>query len=709
MNDVNQFTPKSPSLRSLAENTLLAPHFTTRPSLTPEDSQRLIHELQVHQIELEMQNEELQRARQETEKSLQRYSDLYDSAPVGYFTLTVDGAITAVNLSGATLFGVPRGQLIGQRFAQFVATGSRPAFLAFLDRTSGSSTKQACDLEIRPKGSGALYVQIEAMAAGSRLECRFALIDITGRRLMESQLLESESHYRLLTEEVSDVVWKTDREHRVTYISPADLRLRGFRADEVIGCTADEMMSDEGKRAFSKIVRQRRDSELTGAPSGTLCFEIQQRCKNGTAIWTEIISTPERGADGAITGYHGISREITGRKQAARLTQQLMQAQKAESLGVLAGGVAHDFNNILMAIFGNADLALFHLDQDSPVAEHLRRGQQAAARAAGLTKQMLAYSGKGKFIIEELDLRRLLEDSLQLLASSVSKKAALRVNLPEQLPAVVADASQLSQVITNLVVNASEAIGEAGGMISIAAHALECSRSCLQEIWYAEGLAEGRYVCLEVADTGCGMDQETVARLFDPFFSTKFTGRGLGMSAVQGIVKGHKGVIRVVSEPGAGTTVQVLLPAGAATAAVHQPELTAAAADDWTGSGSVLIVDDEESVRGVGVAMLEALGFTPISARNGRQALSKFKANPGIVFVLLDLTMPVMDGEQCFRKLRQLDSGVKVIMASGYHEQEVTPKFAGEGMSGFLQKPYSLAELRSTVRRCLQAEGPVED
>ena len=393
------------------------------------------------------------------------------------------------------------------------------------------------------------------------------------------------------------------------------------------------------------------------------------------------------------------ARYITERKQAeeekSRLGEQLLHAQKLESLGVLAGGIAHDFNNILMAIIGNADLALMRLNSESPVVENLHRIEQAAMRAADLAKQMLAYSGKGKFFVENIDINCLLEEMRHMLEVSISRKAVLQLNLAQSVPAIEADISQIRQIIMNLVINASEAIGDKGGVISVTTGSKYCDSSYLKEVWLHENINQGLYVYIEVSDTGCGMDQETLSKIFDPFFTTKFTGRGLGMAAVFGIVRGHKGVIKAYSEPDKGSTFRILLPVS------EKPEALSdfhSISEEWHGSGTVLLVDDEESIRAIGSEMLRTLGFQVIVAEDGGDALDKFKNNPSIQFVILDLTMPRMDGEQCFRELRKINPGAKVIISSGYNKQDVTQKFDGKGLAGFIQKPYTLSELKETIK-----------
>jgi CheY-like chemotaxis protein len=282
-----------------------------------------------------------------------------------------------------------------------------------------------------------------------------------------------------------------------------------------------------------------------------------------------------------------------------------------------------------------------------------------------------------------------------MLEVSISKKAVLRYNLHRPLPAVTADATQIRQIIMNLVINASEAIGDKSGIIAITTGCLELTEAYRKNLFHDEQMPEGLYVFVEIADTGCGMNKETLAKVFDPFFTTKFTGRGLGMAAVLGIVRGHKGAIKVYSEEGKGTSFKFLLPAGT------QPFAPCTGAEDmikdWRGSGTVLLVDDEESILELGNEMLRELGYEVITAKDGREGLHKFTSRSDIGIVILDLTMPHMDGEQCFRELRQINPQVRVIMSSGFNEQEVTQKFVGKGLAGFIQKPYKLSELRNVL------------
>ena len=397
--------------------------------------------------------------------------------------------------------------------------------------------------------------------------------------------------------------------------------------------------------------------------------------------------------------------DITERKSAEnkrlQLERQMQETQKLESLGVLAGGIAHDFNNLLTVILGNASLALDELPPTSAAGDNLKAIEHTALRAAELCRQMLAYSGKGRFVIEAVELGALIQDMVSLLKASISKKAMLHLNLAESLPSLRGDPSQIRQIVMNLVINASEALGEHAGTITLATGLLEASPEPLAGIHLDEPLAEGPYVWLEVSDTGCGMDPETRRRIFEPFFTTKFTGRGLGLSAVLGIVRGHQGALKVQSEPGKGTSFKVLFPA--APQEVPTPPRSGEPKPGlWKGAGTILLVDDEESVRTMGRRMLERSGFQVLTAADGRAALEIYRARRGeIALVLLDLTMPDLDGEETFHELRQIDPNVRVVMSSGYTESEIIPRFAGQGLTGFLQKPYTTAALMECLRGSL--------
>jgi signal transduction histidine kinase/CheY-like chemotaxis protein len=401
-----------------------------------------------------------------------------------------------------------------------------------------------------------------------------------------------------------------------------------------------------------------------------------------------------------------IATDISDRKRAEEerlhLERQVQHAQKLESLGLLAGGIAHDFNNLLVGVLGGTDLALQHISPTSPARELLEDVTEAAHRAGDLANQMLAYSGKGRFIVEPTDLSALIKEMFQLIEASVPKKCRIAYELDDDLPATEVDVTQIRQIALNLVVNAAEAIGEEVGTVAIATGSLQCDREDLAKVYPGDEAEEGRYVYLEVKDSGVGMDSETVQKIFDPFFTTKTTGRGLGLAAALGIVRGHQGAIKVESEPDRGTTMTILLPASEKTALNRTRKLEAQG--DWQGSGLVLLVDDEEMVRTVIEAMLRRLGFDVVVATDGRQGVEVFRQQADdIALVVLDLTMPVMSGDDACQEIRRIKSDARVLLSSGFHKQDVTGKFAASGPDGFIQKPYRLDTLTQTIREILDS------
>lgn len=520
------------------------------------------------------------------------------------------------------------------------------------------------------------------------------ITDITDRKLAELALQESEERFRSVTALSPDIISIINAEGKLLFNSSAAYSIHGYTQEDLVGQNTFDLIHPEDQEKVGRIF-----SELLNNPLQTRSVRYRYRNKDRSYAWMEC-SAINQLENPLINGIIAISRNIDEQKKLEeernQLERQLLHTQKLESLGVLAGGIAHDFNNILTAIVGNADLALMRLNKESPATENLHRIEKAATRATDLAKQMLAYSGKGRFVVESLNLNRLLEEMLHILEVSISKKAELRLNLSPSLPSVEADATQIRQIIMNIVLNASEAIGDCSGVIAITTGYIDGDRSHLDTILLRENMTAGRYICLEITDTGCGMDKETLSKLFDPFFTTKFTGRGLGMAAVLGIVRGHKGAIKVDSEPGKGTTFKVLLPASDKPAGVSERE---SLRDEWRGRGTVLLVDDEETVRDIGSEMLKTLGFTPNTANDGLEAVALFKNTPDIAFVILDLTMPHMDGAECFCELKKLKPDIKVVMSSGFSEHEVTQKFAGQGLAGFVQKPYTLSALREVLLR----------
>ncbi len=410
---------------------------------------------------------------------------------------------------------------------------------------------------------------------------------------------------------------------------------------------------------------------------------------------------------------HELLEALDEQRRLVALEARLSQVKKLESLGVLAGGIAHDFNNLLTSVLGNTDLALAYLPASSPARAHLKHIEHAAQRAAELTRQMLAYSGRGQFLIRPVCLGEILRARLSLIRAALPDRVALACEIADDLPRVDGDGDQLGQLLMNVVSNAMDAMRETGGTIRLRADACHCTKDDLAGSYLDEQLPEGRYVCLEVTDTGVGMSAETQARMFEPFFSTKFTGRGLGLAAVLGILRGHHGAVRVHSESGQGTVMRLFFPAreqGRAIAAadgkkasapppVPAPALAGGLSPEAF-SGSVLVIDDEDTVRSVVQTILERVGFAVVTAANGAEGIARFREAEGrFCVVLLDMNLPLVSSLQVYEELMQVRPDVRVVLSSGYMNDETIAPFDSKRIAGYLQKPYRFEELIACVRQ----------
>jgi signal transduction histidine kinase len=387
--------------------------------------------------------------------------------------------------------------------------------------------------------------------------------------------------------------------------------------------------------------------------------------------------SPVNTAEGAMLGVQALVQDITERKQ---FEDQLRQTQKLESLGVLAGGIAHDFNNLLVGILGNASLTLDSLPAGSPIRPMIQDVITSSERAARLTSQMLAYSGKGRFVVQQVDIAELIRETLPLIQASVPRTVQVSVENGKGCPPVEIDVAQMQQLVMNLVINGAEAIlkGQTGS-VTVTVSEVSVYDSHVGATGLPQDLEAGRYVCIEVRDTGCGMDEATKARIFDPFFTTKFTGRGLGLAAVLGIVRGHKGLIQVDSAPGEGSTFRVLLPAAVAQDREPQKLADQQIPAELVGAGTILVVDDESIVRQVAQQTLRRAGYEVLLAGNGQTALEIFRQRAAeIRLVLLDMTMPVMSGEQTFHRVEDDSSG---------HSNRAIQRFQPGGSDSTIRRP----------------------
>ena len=616
-----------------------------------------------------------------------RFRVLVENSPDVIMTLDRDGTILFINY---TLPNLSVEQVVGTAVLQYVEEADRPRYQRALAEVLESGSPRS--LELAADGpTWWLTRLIPIKSDGDNVEAVLVIAtDITERKRTEEALREGENKFRALAETTTAAIFMFQGA-TMLYANPAAERITGYTRDELFGMNFwDVIHPDYRDRVKERGLARQEDADVP------VRSEVKLQTKTGEVRWVDYAGTLfDYGGKPAVLGT---AVDITERRRAEserrNLEAQVRNAQKLESLGVLAGGIAHDFNNLLTGILGSASLALMKIPEDSPAKEQLQRILTASEKAAELTSQMLAYAGKGRFVLGALDLNQLVRDVIPLVQASISKKTTLRQSFAENLPNIEADKTQLHQVVMNLITNASEALDGNEGEVLIRTGALEASTDPKRSKTTAA------QVFLEVSDAGSGMDVDIQGKIFEPFFTTKFTGRGLGLAAVQGIVRSHGGTIRVDSKPDRGTKFTVSF---AATSRGLSPILEEVETPRvFTGTGTILVIDDKESVRDVARVALEETGYTVVLASDGHEAVEIFGERAyAIDAVLLDMSMPRMDGEETLAKLRSVQPRIRVVLTSGYSEQEISEKFAGKGLAGFVQKPFRASELVDKIHAAL--------
>lgn len=533
--------------------------------------------------------------------------------------------------------------------------------------------------------------------------------DLTERKKAEEALRENEQHFRLMVEGVKDyAIYQLDQDGRVLTWNKGAERLKGFRASEVIGkhfsCfhTPEDIAAGVPERVMRSVLENGRfDGE------GLLLRQ------DGTTFWAHIIITALRDEMGKIHGYAKVARDISEKKKVeeekARMESKLSETAKWESLGLLAGGVAHDFNNILAGILGNTEIVQAGLPQESKLQPNLNDAKMACLRAGELCKQLLAYAGKGRYILKNADLSKLALETLNLIRLSISKRVEVLLELSAPLPLVKMDETQIRQVIMNLVINASEAIGEKQGTIKIRTLVASPELENAEALIVSSEHKAATYVCLEVEDSGCGISPENLKRIFTPFFTTKFLGRGLGLAAALGIVRSHNAFLSLSSELHKGTRFRLFLPTVELKDAIglNGVEMVSPRNDQPAIKANILVVDDEPVVLRTVCSLLERAGFTCDAAETGMDALVKISADgTHYDLVLLDLSMPGLSGLDTFEEIRKIRPGLKVILISGYSETEIQGKSDVPEFAGFIQKPVQTRHLIDAIRSALSSMQP---
>jgi len=645
------------------------------------------------------------RAEESLEKSLALLRAVLESTADGIVVEDTAGDVLIHNHRFRQMWNLPadwatQHTAVGRHTSILGQLRDQQAFLDMLQEIHESKSRRR-RFDILELADGRIFEQYSIpYRIGDHIDGRvWTYRDLTDRRQAEEAARKSAELYRNTVDSLEEWIHVVDRELRFELINRSLLRICSELdlKDQPVGRKLMEVfhfLSPRVEQEYRQVFQ-----------TGRGMTDITETRLSGRTFITENKKIPILENDGrvsrVITLMHDITQIKRSEEERLRLEAQFQHAQKLESLGILAGGIAHDFNNLLTGILGNADLAMMELPASHPARANVAQIEQTARLAAELTRQLLAYSGKGQFLVQSYDLNALVHEMIHLIEISVSKRCSLRFHPESGLPPVEVDASQIRQIVLNLAINASEAISDAPGVIRIQTGSLQASQEYLAGCDFAEGLTPGTFVYLEVSDTGCGMSTEVRKRIFDPFFTTKFAGRGLGLAAVMGIVRGHQGGIRVETQPGQGSPFRVLFPVSRSEVEAARP--APAVSRSWLGQGVVLVVDDEPFVRNVSRSMLIKMGFEVLTAADGREGVDRFRAQADNVrLVLLDLTMPEMSGREALAEIRKIRPDVPVILFSGYHVHESREELSAEGVTGFLQKPFRYEDLLPVIRQALE-------
>ena len=666
------------------------------PDMQPEEARKLVHELQTHQIELEMQNEELRRAQEELVESRDRYSDLYDFAPVGYVTVSHKGLILEANLTLAGMLGVERGALVKQRLSAFILPDDQDIY--YRNRREILEAKQCgpCRLRMLRRGAEPLWVEMDSIRIVATddpdAQLRTVINDITERKMTEAELTESEARSRAILETARDAIITTDRDGAISSWNQAAEGIFGHRAGEALGCPITAIIPELFQIAHKKGLARAQTSE--GLLLGGKVVELCGVRRDGTEVPLEL--SLARWQVEEKTHFTIIVRSIAERK---RIEDELRQSHKLEAVGTLAGGIAHDFNNILGAIIGYTELAL---GADTPPVGHIAHCLhcilESSERASELVKHIMMFSRRGERRREPVPIVSVTKEALRMLEATLPSTIEIGTEITCATNALIlGDATQIHQIIINLCTNAFHAMEETGGRLKITlSHESFDSSPVLSD----GPIDAGEYFKLTVGDTGHGMSREVLDRIFEPFFTTKATGRGTGMglSVVHGIVKGHEGAVTVDSQPGKGTTFEILLPEHSTEAELETAVLLAPVG----GNERILFVDDEKSLTALSGTFLQRLGYAVEVRSSGTEALKCFLADPmAFDLVITDQTMPRMTGGELAAEILRIRPDIPVILCTGHSEAMSKEKAHAMGVREFMMKPVRFRSLAEAIRRLL--------
>jgi PAS domain S-box-containing protein len=623
-------------------------------------------------------------AEQELDATQQSYCLLTEQAAEGVFLVDRSGKFLLVNIRLCELLGYTKEEMLQLTVLDTFLTEEREGARLRLERTVCGETIRF-ERYMRRKDGTAIPIEASVVRLGDG-NSQGIVRDITDRKRSEAALRESEERFRNVADSAPVMIWVAGTDKVLNFFNKTWL--------DFVGRTLEQELDNGWTESVHPDDLDHCFASYSSAFDIREAFHIEARLRraDGEYRWVLCTGVPRFAPDGIFEGYIGSDIDITDLKRAQ---QETLARQKLESMGLMASGIAHDFNNLLGSILTTSELVLSELPAGSSGFDGVKAIQSVADRGAGIVRQMMSYTGQENPAFERVDVGQLVGEMVQLLKVSISKGAILKVDVPEALPAVWANAAQIRQVVMNLVINASEALGEREGIISITLTRVPSG-------------SDREQIRLEVSDTGCGMTEEIRSKMFDPFFTTKFPGRGLGLAAVQGIVRSHGAVLDVATAPGRGCRIHIQLPcASEPEHASHQAPQSIR--DNATLSGTILVVEDEDILRHAVSRMLRKRDLNVIEARDGKSALELFRINAsGIDVALVDMTLPGMPGREVLREFRRIRPDLKVIITSAYSKDQVLSAMGELQPWLYIRKPYQFTELIELLRKvCLGREGMV--
>jgi PAS domain S-box-containing protein len=633
------------------------------------------------------------------------FQNLAEESMAGIYIIR-EGRYTYVNQAFADIFGYSREEIMSMDALDLI----HPDFKEYVReniRKRLNGEVKSIHYQLKGIKKDGTVIDLEKTGTKTILRAGPAIIgtslDITEEKKAEEERKRAEEQIRLQNEwlsvtlrSIGDAVIATDKEGNITFMNPVAERATGWKAGEAKGRPLIEVFNIiheiTRKPAENPVERVLREGHTVGLANHTSLIS-----KTGDELIIEDSAAPIRGANDDVIGVILVFHDATEKH---RSQERALHMQKLESLRVLAGGIAHDLNNLMVAVMGNAGLALRALPAGSPAREYVADIEKATEKVTNFSRQILSFTSQAAQKKEPVQLNNVVEDTAHFLMASISNTADLEYSLSDGLPAITADHQNMQQIVMNLIINASDAIGDSKGTIKVSTGKMRADRKYLDTL-HPAGLDEGDYAYIEVTDTGCGISPETRRRIFEPFFSTKFTGRGLGLAAVFGIASAHGGAIGLESEEGCGATFRVLLPVPA-----KPVEVTAskpASEEIWNGIGSILLVDDEKDSLLMAKKVLEGAGYSVLTATDGSEAIKIYHKNSDSVSaVVMDLIMPHVRGDVAAKEMRKIKDDVNILLLSGYHEIDLTDINSGPGKTAILEKPYKITKLLGAVQDILK-------